>query len=40
MEGLSFYLFIRVTKLNVVISEAYHCFEPHTKLYPTFIPQG
>ena len=24
---------------TVAISEAHHCFEPHTKSYPTFFPQ-
>ena len=39
-EGLSLYLFIRVIKRTVLISEAHHCFEPYTKLYPTFFPPG
>jgi hypothetical protein len=30
----------RVIKLTIVIIEAYHCCQLHTKLYPTFISLG
>jgi hypothetical protein len=26
-----------VTKLTVVITEEYHCYQPYTKLYPIFL---
>jgi hypothetical protein len=29
-----------VIKQTVVITEAYQCYEPHTKCYPTFFCQG
>jgi hypothetical protein len=35
------YLFIRkVIKLTTVIIEEYHCYQLHTKCYPTFFCQG
>jgi len=39
-EVYHFYLFIRVIKLTVVITEAHHYFEPYTKLNPIFFPYG
>jgi hypothetical protein len=41
MESQFSYLFTgRMIKLTVVIVEAHHCCQLHTKLYPTFFSLG
>jgi hypothetical protein len=40
-RNLLLYLFIkRVIKLTVVITEGYHCYQLHTKLYLIFLSLG